>query len=109
MGYDVKLARAIECPTAVVTARTSWDEFPMLWKTLLDDVWAFVRDSALRAGGHNVMLYKDDVPNVEVGVQVTGKHSTPAVGSSPPRCRPARLRRPSTAALTTAFWIGIAR
>jgi effector-binding domain-containing protein len=72
MEYDVKLARAIECPTAVVAARTTWDEFPILWKTLLDDVWAFLRDSGLRAGGHNVMLYKDDVPNVEVGVQVTG-------------------------------------
>jgi len=68
MEYEVKLARAIECPTAAVAARTTWDEFPMLWKTLLDDVWAFLRDSGLRAGGHNVMLYKDDVPNVEVGV-----------------------------------------
>ena len=34
-----------------------------------------VRDGApegLYRQGHNVMLYKDDVPNVEVGVQVTG-------------------------------------
>src|SRR5262252_6729920 len=72
MEYVVKLARATGCPTAAVAARTTWDEFPMLWKTLLDDVWAFLRDTGLRAHGHNVMRYKDDVPNVEVGVQVTG-------------------------------------
>ena len=38
---------------------------------MLDQVWAFLRDSDLRTDGHNVMFYKDDVPNVEVGVQVT--------------------------------------
>ena len=72
MEYVVKLARATGCPTAAVAARTTWYEFPMLWKTLLDDVWAFLRDTGLRAHGHKVMRYKDDVPNVEVGVQVTG-------------------------------------
>jgi hypothetical protein len=35
----------------------------VLWKTLLDDVWAFLKDTGLRADGHNVMRYKDDVPN----------------------------------------------
>jgi effector-binding domain-containing protein len=49
------------------------DEFPTLWGRLLDQVRAFLRGSGgdLWTGGHNVMLYKDDVPNVEVGVQVT--------------------------------------
>lgn len=28
-------------------------------------------DSDLRTDGHNIMLYKDDVRNVEVGVQIT--------------------------------------
>lgn len=42
---------------------------------MLDEVWTFLRGDApegLYRQGHNVMLYKDDVPNVEVGVQVTG-------------------------------------
>jgi len=42
---------------------------------MLDEVWRFLRgDSAdgLHKQGHNIMLYKDDVPNVEVGVQVSG-------------------------------------
>jgi effector-binding domain-containing protein len=60
-------------PTAVVVAATTWAEFPRTWGTMLDTVWSFLRDGAasgkLRAG-HNIMLYKDDVPNVEVGVQV---------------------------------------
>lgn len=42
---------------------------------MLDRVWSFLRRDApegLYKRGHNVMLYKDDLPNVEVGVQVSG-------------------------------------
>jgi effector-binding domain-containing protein len=70
---DVALRAVDPTPTAVVMAATSWAEFPGLWRPMLDQVWSFLRGSApegLWAHGHNVMLYKDDVPNVEVGVQV---------------------------------------
>ena len=50
---------------AVVATATSWAEFPRLWPALLDEV----RE---RAQGRNVMLYRDDVPNVEIGVLVRG-------------------------------------
>jgi effector-binding domain-containing protein len=46
-----------------------------MWGPMLDKVWNFLRDDApegLYQQGHNIMLYKDDVPNVEVGVQVSG-------------------------------------
>lgn len=62
-------------PTAVVAAATTWAQFPKAWGPMLDKVWSFLRGEApagLYQHGHNVMLYKDDVPNVEVGVQVTG-------------------------------------
>jgi effector-binding domain-containing protein len=41
---------------------------------MLDVVWAVLRSTptGLHKHGHNVMLYKDDIPNVEVGVQVSG-------------------------------------
>ena len=45
----------------------------MLWKTLLDDVWTFLKDTGLRADGHNVMRYKDDVPNAGRVHQMLGK------------------------------------
>jgi effector-binding domain-containing protein len=54
--------------TIVVAAATTWDEFPRLWKELLDEVWACLRASGIERGARNVMLYRDDVPNVEVGV-----------------------------------------
>jgi len=61
-----------ERPTAVVVATTTWERFPTEWKGMLDQVWAFLPGTDLRApDGHNVMFYKDDVPNVEVGVEVT--------------------------------------
>src|SRR4051812_36585541 len=51
-----------ERPTAVIPATTTWAEFPGLWKALLDEVYTVVD------GKTNVMLYRDDVPRVEVGV-----------------------------------------
>ena len=58
--------------TAVVARATTWREFPSLWMQLLDQVYAFLKTGAATQTGHNVMLYKDDVPNVEVGVEVSG-------------------------------------
>jgi effector-binding domain-containing protein len=61
-------------PTAVVPAATTWGEFPKMWGPMLGEVWSFLRGDApeeLYQHGRNIMLYKDDVPNVEVGVQVT--------------------------------------
>jgi len=76
MDYDVRIERTTECPTAVVKANTTRRDFPTLWPTLLDDVWALLgARPGLRADGHNVMLYRNGLPDaelaVEVGVQVT--------------------------------------
>ena len=70
------IAKTIEpTPTAVVAAATTWAEFPSRWRPMLDEVWSFLRGGApegLYQHGHNIMHYKDDVPNIEVGVQVNG-------------------------------------
>src|SRR5579862_4186713 len=75
MAGEVELRVVEPTPTAVVRASTTWKEFPSLWGSMLDAVWSFLRGDApagLWQHGHNVMLYKDDVPNIEVGVQVSG-------------------------------------
>jgi effector-binding domain-containing protein len=75
MGFQVTVKTVAPTPTAVVAAATTWAEFPKVWRPMLDKVWSFLRDDApegLYQQGHNMMLYKDDVPNVEVGVQVRG-------------------------------------
>ena len=59
-------------PTAVVARATTWEEFPRVWGTLLDEVYEFVRSGGTTQTGHNVMLYRSDLPDVEVGVQVDG-------------------------------------
>jgi effector-binding domain-containing protein len=64
-------------PTAVVARTTTWKEFPNVWGPLLDDVYRFVRRRTDLATGdgaelwQNVMLYKDDRPDIEVGVLVS--------------------------------------
>jgi len=98
VAYEVTIERTAECPTAVVKANTTWREFPALWHTMLDEVWAFLRARpGLRTEGHNLMLYRSGIPGVEVavevGVQVTG--SFEAAG----RVVPSRL--PTADAATT--------
>src|SRR5262249_5222930 len=59
-------------PTAVIAEATTWAEFPQLWPALLGEVWTTVRTMPDAKPGRNVMLYLDDVPHVEVGVEVDG-------------------------------------
>jgi len=77
MDYEVSLQTVAACPTAVVAQATTWAEFPRIWVQLLDQVYAFLRGGGAAQDGLNIMLYRDDVPNVEVGVQVAGRF-TPA-------------------------------
>src|SRR5690242_2327035 len=75
MAVEVTVKTVGQTPTAVVMAATTWADFPAMWGPMLDKVWSFLRGGApegLYQQGHNIMLYKDDVPNVEVGVQVSG-------------------------------------
>lgn len=42
----------------------------MLWPELLDEVWSCLRAGGVDRGARNVMLYLDDRPHVEVGVEL---------------------------------------
>lgn len=70
MSYEVNVTDVAARPTAVVPATTTWQEFPTLWKELLDEVWACLHAGGVYRGCRNVMLYRDDVPHVEVGVEL---------------------------------------
>ena len=92
MSGEVSVRNVEPTPTAVVAAATTWAEFPSLWGPMLGEVWGFLRGGApagLYQRGHNIMLYQDDVPNVEVGVQVTG--SFEPVGRVVPSALPGGL------------------
>jgi len=79
-------------PTAVVAATTTWKEFPQLWGVLLGQVYEFVRQRPELATGErddrwqNVMLYRDQRPDVEVGVLVAEPFESlgPVVSSALP-------------------------
>jgi hypothetical protein len=64
MAHEVTQVTGAARPTAVVAQATTWEAFPALWPALLGEVRALLSDQT----GLNVMLYLDDVPNVEVGV-----------------------------------------
>jgi len=71
MPYEVTETAVPARPTAVVPATTTWEEFPTLWSVLSNEVWACLRGNGIQRGCRNVMLYLDDVPHVEVGVELT--------------------------------------
>ena len=77
MEHAVSIVAAGAAPTAVIREQTTWQRFPTLWSELLDEVWGYVRGAGVPAG-RNVMLYLDDVPNVEVGVELEGDLAQPS-------------------------------
>jgi effector-binding domain-containing protein len=90
VDFDVAVLVVPERPTAVIAEATTWQAWPQLWPALLDEVWREVRASAEVTPGRNVMLYRDDVPNVEVGVEVAepfGGRLGRVTGSSLPAAR----------------------
>jgi effector-binding domain-containing protein len=77
--YPIETSTVAPRPTAVVREATTWDEFPLLWRRLLDEVYVYVRPRPELASGttpgelwQNVMLYLDDAPTVEIGVLARG-------------------------------------
>jgi effector-binding domain-containing protein len=69
--YEVRQETVGEVPTAVVAATTSWAELPNAWPAMLGEVYDCLDQLGLGKAGRNVMFYKDDVPNLEVGVEVS--------------------------------------
>jgi effector-binding domain-containing protein len=86
MTYQVIVTEVLARPTLVVAATTTWPEFPTMWKGLLDEVWTYVRANGIDRGCRNVMLYLDERPHVEVGVEARspGPLTGRIVGSSLP-------------------------
>ena len=72
MLYEVRHETVAEVLTAVVAARTSWEDLPNAWPSMLGEVYDCLEQLGLGKAGRNVMFYKDDVPNLEVGVEVSG-------------------------------------
>lgn len=70
MHYQVSVTDVVARSTAVVPATTTWQEFPTLWQVLLDEVWTCLRAGGIHRGCPNIMLYLDDTPHVEVGVEL---------------------------------------
>ena len=87
MEYLVTEREVTQRTTAVMPAATTWDAFPSLWVRLLDEVWEVVRSNDSIKPVRNVMLYKDALPNVEIGVEVEEPFA--AIGRVEPSTLPA--------------------
>lgn len=107
MTVDVTVKTVEPTPTAMVAAGTTWAEFPSVWGPMLDQMWSFLRGGApagLYKQGHNIMLYKADVPTSKSAFRSAAHSSPPVVlsrrrsraASPPPQPTPARSPRSAT-------------
>jgi effector-binding domain-containing protein len=95
MAWEIEVVEAPERLTAVVALETTWPELPAAAGAAFDDVWALLRSEdgpGLAGNGHNVILYKDAAPNVEVGVEV-GRTFEPRGRVAPSRLPAGRVAR----------------
>jgi len=82
MAYAVTIIKADAQPFAAARARMAMRDVPTRFRQPLDKVWEFLgRHPELRAGGHNVFLYRDDmdsagVMTIDFGVQVVSPFET---------------------------------
>jgi effector-binding domain-containing protein len=95
--HHVEILTVGASPTAVSRGMAkSWAEFASRWKPMLDDVWAFLRRNDLRTDGHNIMLYRNDVPNLEFEVGVQVARTFPPAGAVVPSSLPRGLAAHTT-------------
>src|SRR4051812_28362363 len=71
MDHQIQVVTTSLTHTAVVIQTTTWQEFPRVWRLMLDEVYAVLDARGIPRNGRNVMLYRDDVPTVEVGVEAS--------------------------------------
>lgn len=70
MEYQIRIIRVDPQPTAVVRRQAKRSELIKTIPAACGEVWSFFRTSLLPRPGRNVVLYQDDVFNLEVGVEV---------------------------------------
>jgi effector-binding domain-containing protein len=70
MSCQVLVTDVLARPTAVASATTTWQEYSALWRELLEEVWACLHAGGVTRGCRNIMLYRDDLPHIEVGVEL---------------------------------------
>jgi effector-binding domain-containing protein len=68
MPYDVTISEVAEQPIAAVRRKARLEELGPVFMGALDIVWGFLREHNVSTG-HNVVVYFDQVFNMEVGVQ----------------------------------------
>ncbi len=70
MEYDIRLEQVSSRPLAVVRRRASLQELSKVVPDACGAVWSIVRSQQIPGAGRNVAVYRDDLINLEVGVEL---------------------------------------
>jgi effector-binding domain-containing protein len=71
MTYVVSVDEVEAGPFAAIRGTTRWPVIGATIRSSLDEVWAHLRANPPGAIQHNVVLYLNDTPEVEIGVRVS--------------------------------------
>ena len=69
---EVEIREVSARPLAVVRTKTEWPQLSRTIQTSIDAVYAFIAEAPVAQSGHNVVVYLDDTPTIEVGFEVDG-------------------------------------
>jgi effector-binding domain-containing protein len=95
MNYEVRIERVEPRRLAVARGSTTRAELGAAIIQLLDQVWPVLREQQVQTG-HNVVVYRGGLRQIEAGVEVFGTfHETEAVHAS---------STPGGEVVTTAHW-----
>jgi len=73
MTYQIELVSVRPTVLAAVRKRTTFEALGATIIKSLDEVYAFLRTAPVKQKGLNVVVYFDDVINIEAGVQVSSE------------------------------------
>lgn len=70
MECDIRLEHAQEIPTAVVRLQATFAQLSKVVPQACGQVWNIIKSQNIPGAGRHVALYRDDVINLEVGVEM---------------------------------------
>src|SRR5688500_13086497 len=70
---EVQIVEVGERVIAAVRVTTEWRELATTIRRAFDEVYAYIKQAGVTQSGHNIVVYLDDKPTIEVGVEVSAR------------------------------------
>jgi len=100
MSYNIRLEHQTGSPLAIVRRRAQLAQLPKVVPEACGIVWNAIRANNIAGAGRHVAVYRDDVINLEVGVELDAPLAAPLAAAGNDQVVPATLPSGKVAATT---------